>query len=87
VYAVTAESEGTTVCRVSLTEIIGRISRVQMEYIIGTAGGLRRESEVHELGLFTRAEMESSFLSAGLSAEFDPEGVAGRGLYLAKGTG
>jgi len=33
-----------------------RTSRLEFEYLIGQAEGIRRASEVHELGLFTRSE-------------------------------
>jgi SAM-dependent methyltransferase len=87
VSVVTAEGEGLQVCRMGYTEIEGRLSRLSLEYLIGTAEGIRRESEVHELGLFTRAEMEESFRAVGLTPEFDARGLMGRGLYHAQRDG
>jgi hypothetical protein len=48
---------------------------------IETAAGRREVSEVHELGLFTVAEMQAALATAGFSATFDPSGPAGRGLW------
>jgi hypothetical protein len=47
-------------------------------------GGTRRASEVHELGLFTVAELLEAFRQAGLRAEYDPKGLTDRGLYVAR---
>ena len=60
------------------------MSRLRFEYLVGSREGLRRESEVHELGLFTQQEMVKAFQSAGLTVEFDPDGLIGRGLYTAR---
>jgi SAM-dependent methyltransferase len=79
----TAEARGLTVCRMSHTEIAGRVSRLRFEYIIGDSRGLERRSELHELGLFTREEMERAFRRAGFRVELDEEGIYDRGLYFA----
>jgi len=81
---VTAEGDGKTISRMSHTSIVDRISRLQFEYVIGDSNGLRRASEVHELGLFTQSEMMEAFRTACAAVEFDEEGLAGRGLYVAK---
>lgn len=83
----TAESPAATVCRMSHTEIEGRLSRLRFEYLIGSAGGIERTSEVHELGLFTQQEMQACFEEARLTVSFDPVGLSGRGLYLAHESG
>jgi SAM-dependent methyltransferase len=70
-------------CRMSHTTIDGAISRLRFEYLMGSAGGLRRATEVHELGLFPRDVMLHAFEEAGLAVQRDPEGPTGRGLYTA----
>jgi SAM-dependent methyltransferase len=80
----TAEDAEVKVCRMSRTTIEAEISRLEFEYLIGRRGGLERRSEVHELGLFSRAEMERAFHDAGLEVDYDPEGLFGRGLYLGR---
>ena len=85
VTSVTCERPEGPVCRMTHTEIDGRISRLRFEYLIGTAAGLQRQSELHELGLFTREEMVEAFRLAGLSTvEIDATGPTGRGLYVAR---
>lgn len=84
VHVHTADGNGIRVCRMSHTKIQGRISRLQFEYLIGRASGLARASETHELGLFRRDEMEACFANAGLLCEYDPSGLADRGLYVGR---
>jgi len=62
----------------------GRLSRLRFDYEIAEPEGTRRASEVHDLGLFTTDEMLQSFDAAGLVAEYDAQGLCGRGLYVAK---
>lgn len=76
------ESDGLTVCRMSRTVLQGTISRLEFEYLIGTASGIERRSEVHELGLFTRHQMERAFSEAGLAVERKPEALRTRGIYV-----
>jgi ubiquinone/menaquinone biosynthesis C-methylase UbiE len=78
------ETAGLRVERVSRTEIDGRISRLHFEYQIEGPEGITHATEVHELGLFTPDEMLASFRAAGLRADFDPVGLDGRGLWIAR---
>jgi hypothetical protein len=52
-------------------------------YLIATSESVEHVQELHELALFTREEYEEAFRAAGLSVTFDPEGLMGRGLYVA----
>jgi len=81
-YMNTAETDELKVCRMSITDIDGPVSRLRFEYLIGRPSGLTRASELHELGLFSREKMQGAFESAGLEVEYDPEGLCGRGLYM-----
>lgn len=83
----TAEAQGVTVCRMSWAQLEGRLSRLHFEYLIGRPTGIERASEVHELGLFTVEEMQQCFQEAGLEATYDPQGLSGRGLYMARAAG
>jgi SAM-dependent methyltransferase len=80
----TGEANGVRVTRVSRFEIEGRLSRLLFDYEITDGMGTRRASEVHELGLFTTAEMLEAFHNAGLDADHDPTGLTDRGLFVAR---
>ncbi len=80
----TGERDGLRVCRVSYTRIDGRTSRIRFHYLVADRDGIRHAEENHELGLFTVDEMTASFHAAGLEPAYDPEGLTGRGLYLAR---
>jgi SAM-dependent methyltransferase len=79
-----SERDGVHVERASRTEVDGRISRLHFEYTITDDRGTHRATEVHELGLFTPEEMRSTFEANGLTVDYDPQGLIGRGLYVAR---
>jgi hypothetical protein len=62
----------------------GRLAIMNFEYLIGTPAGIEAFSERHEVGLFTDEEYRQAFSAVGLSVEHDPEGLIGRGLYIAQ---
>lgn len=78
------ESQGVKVSRHSRTVIDGRQSRLLFDYEIDEHGKVRHMSEVHELGLFTTEELTGAFRAAGLDVQHDPEGLTGRGLFVAR---
>ena len=78
------EGDGLRVVRRARTEIDGNLSRLLFEYDITQNGHTRHASEVHELGLFTLDEMRGAFEANGLVVEYDPKGLIGRGLYVAR---
>jgi len=80
----TADTEDRKVCRMSRTEIEGRLLRLHFDYLIADPAGVSHVTERHELGLFTLEEMQSAFERAGLLTTFDPAGIADRGLFVAK---
>ena len=80
----TGEADGVRVTRVSRFEIDGRLSRLLFDYEITDSIGTRHASEVHELGLFTTAELVKTFQDAGLEADYDPKGLTDRGLFVAR---
>lgn len=85
VFLHTAESEDVKVCRMSHSSALDGISVIEFQYLIGRTEGIEHRREVHELGLFTAEEMRGAFADAGLEvAEYDPEGLSGRGLYVAR---
>jgi SAM-dependent methyltransferase len=80
----TGEAGGVRVSRVSRVEIDGRLSRLRFDYEITDGMGTRHAREVHELGLFTTAELMRTFREAGLDADHDPKGLTDRGLFVAR---
>ena len=84
VMTVTSETDGLAVCRMSRTVVEGSISRLEFEYLIGTADGIERRSEVHELGLFTQAQMEAAFHAAGMSVDRVEDALRTRGMYIGR---
>jgi|AP95_1055475.scaffolds.fasta_scaffold05648_4 hypothetical protein len=71
-----------TVFRMSRTVLDGDISRLHFEYLIGTADGIERTSEVHELGLFTQEQSEAAFAAAGLTVTRKEKALRTRGIYV-----
>jgi SAM-dependent methyltransferase len=80
----TGEAQGVRVSRHARVEIEGTLSRLLFDYEIEDHGEVRRLSEIHELGLFTTEEMMQAFEHAGLEVQHDPEGLTGRGLFVAR---
>ncbi|HEY2104505.1 MAG TPA: class I SAM-dependent methyltransferase, partial [Candidatus Binataceae bacterium] len=72
------------VCRMSLSSRQGNLSILQFHYLRGTPTAIEHYSERLELALFTRDEMTQAFESAAMQVRYDPEGLMGRGLYIAR---
>jgi SAM-dependent methyltransferase len=79
----TAIGDNVHVCRMARITVEGPVSTIHFEYLIGQPSGINHFSEKHELGLFTREEMANAFESAGFRIKYDPDGISGRGLYVA----
>ncbi len=62
---------------------LGGIVSIQFHYLVGTPEGVEHFTERHEVGLFTPADHVDAFQSAGLDVHHDPDGLMGRGLYVA----
>jgi SAM-dependent methyltransferase len=76
--------DGKKVERTSDLTVQGRVSRIVFTYRVVDAESTQTFEELHELGLFTPTEMLECFLDAGLDAAYDPAGLTGRGLYVAR---
>jgi SAM-dependent methyltransferase len=81
-HALAAEQSGVAVARVALSGRRGRISTVEMQYLVATPDGIVQFAEDLEFGLFTNDEMRRVLEATGLSVVHDPEGLIGRGLWL-----
>ena len=76
---------GLKVARVGRTAWEGHLSVIHFVYVVGDADGIDHWEERHLLGLFTHEQMLDAFAAAGLEVvEHDPEGLTGRGLYVAR---
>ena len=80
----TGDANGVRVSRVGRVEVDGRLSRIYFDYGITDRTGTREVGEFHELSIFTQVELLEAFRRSGLAAEFDPEGLTDRGLYIAR---
>jgi hypothetical protein len=75
------------IVRMNVSEIDGNLSRLRFHYLVGRKEGIEFIKEDHSLALYSVAEMLSFFDQANLKAEYDPEGIFGRGLYVAQDAG
>ncbi|MBD3373106.1 MAG: methyltransferase domain-containing protein [Candidatus Coatesbacteria bacterium] len=76
------EEEGLKLARMTATRRQGRVSILELHFLLNDGAEVRYFVNRHELGLFSREEMEAAFTAAGLRVEFDEAGLDGRGLYL-----
>lgn len=82
-HMVTVDRADLKICRINTSGREGRLSLIQFHYLIGKPQGVEHLTESHELALYTSEEMLDFFGQAGLSVQYDPEGLFGRGLYVA----
>jgi ubiquinone/menaquinone biosynthesis C-methylase UbiE len=80
-----SDSPELKVARMGRTERNGDTSFIHFVYMVGTAHGIEHWEDRHELALFTHGQMMDAFRAAGLDVvEYDPHGLTGRGLYVAR---
>jgi SAM-dependent methyltransferase len=72
------------IARMTVSGRDGRLAIMNFEYLVGTPAGIASFSERHEAALFTDEEYRAAFAAAGLTVDRDPEGLIGRGLYIAR---
>jgi SAM-dependent methyltransferase len=78
------EANGVRVTRSSRIEVEPSLSRLHFDYEITDATGTRHVHEVHELGLFTNAELMDAFRGSGFAVTYDSVGLINRGLYIGR---
>jgi SAM-dependent methyltransferase len=66
-----------------VSEREGRLGRLNNHFLVGTPHGVRHITELHELGLFDRADFQAAFDAASLDLNYDPEGPTRVGMYWA----
>ena len=84
VHAELVDEPELKIARVNTSLVDGTISVVDLHHLIATPEGTSHVVEEHRLGLFTVEEMTAAFEAAGLTVQNDPEGLTGRGLYVAR---
>ena len=80
----TGEGDGIKVCRMCRSEQHGRESFLRFHYLVASPAGVEHFTEDHRLALRTVDEMTAAFQEAGLEVRYEPEGITGRGLYVAR---
>lgn len=60
----------------------GRLSVLELHYLLGTPDGVEHLQEEHTLRLHSDDEYRAAFEGSGLRVEHDPEGMTGRGLWI-----
>lgn len=70
------------IARMNVSAVEGRVAVIEFHYLVGTPEGIEHFAERHDLTLFTHQEYVDAFRAEGLEVEHDPEGIAGRGLYV-----
>jgi len=68
--------------RISINGRRGRLSIMNLHYLVGSPGKVEHFVEHVEMMLFTVREYLNAFRSSGLTTILDKKGLMGRGLYL-----
>jgi SAM-dependent methyltransferase len=74
------------IARMNVNERRDDVSVIRFSYLVGTPEGIRHFTELHELGLYTKDQYAAAFRQAGLSVEWEAEGLIGRGMYAGRKT-
>ncbi len=72
------------IARINTSFVEGKLSVFDLHHLIGTPEKTEHLVEHHELGLFEVEETTSVMEEAGLTVNYDAEGLTGRGLYIGK---
>lgn len=71
------------IARINISLVKDNLSIMDMHHLIGTPNGVEHFVERHEMALFTHEEYLEAFRTANLEVTHEPEGLMGRGLYVA----
>ena len=80
----TYEGEDLAICRMNRLNVEDRTAVLHFNYLIGRPSGVETFAEIHKTTLFTHEEMMAGFAASNLVPAYDPEGLMGRGLYIAR---
>jgi SAM-dependent methyltransferase len=87
VFGLWVDEPDLKIARVNLNARRDQLAIMDFHYLVGTTEGVEQFTELHEAALFTYEEHLQAFREAGLEPEHDPEGLMGRGLFLAVSPG
>jgi SAM-dependent methyltransferase len=71
------------IARMNVNSRDGNLAIVDFHFLVGTSAGVEHFTERHEFGLFTDGEYRTALDGAGLDVIYEPDGLTGRGLYIA----
>jgi SAM-dependent methyltransferase len=83
VFGLYVDEPDLKIARMNVNELRDRLAILDFHYLVGTPQGIEHLTELHEVALFTHEEHLAAFRAAGLEPELDPDGLMGRGLYIA----
>jgi len=83
-HMLTVDRPDIKICRMNVSALEGRVSKIRFHYLVATRDGVDYFVEDHNLTMYTVEEMLDCFKRAGLGVRHDPQGIAGRGLYIAR---
>ncbi|HUW81650.1 MAG TPA: class I SAM-dependent methyltransferase [Phycisphaerae bacterium] len=75
------------IARINTSFVKEKVSVFDLHHLIGTPEGTEHLVEHHELGLFEVEEMKAAMEGAGLTVDYDTDGLTGRGLYIGRKNG
>jgi hypothetical protein len=78
------QADGVVACRLMEAHIEGDIGYTNGHTLIWENGKVSLMVDDHRFGLFEKQDYITGFESAGFDVSFDPSGLIGRGLYVAK---
>lgn len=79
---VVVEDEDMKLARVRVFRRQGAMSELVMHYVSACDGDIKAGTERHQVAMFTREELVGAAAMAGVEAEWDADGLTGRGLLV-----
>ncbi len=70
------------VARITYSSTQGTTSVMELHHLVGVPTGVEYFVERFEMGLFTHEQYLEAFSTAGLTVDYDAQGLMGRGLYF-----